>query len=194
MNRATRPQGERAQTARLYGWERIWGHRVLSEQQPFDKPPRSCCSLSVRKVAAANRMPRESMPYIDGVVVTIPVGELSGLDRREVGYDRLLLSRKHFDLPDDSRVLDVHVYASKISHRGIADEHYPILQSYMDCVMQGYTDKFGEEGLQHFVDSTVGWGGVIDDDRAKPRYPRAVNVSEEQRQHFDNLIIDKNEI
>lgn len=191
VNRATRPSGEIAQPARLYGWERVWGHRVLSAQQPADEPPRSCCSLSVRKLCDATLDRGKNATFIDGVVVTIPISEVPALDRREAGYDRLSLPGSDFDLPADCASGEIQVYVSKPTHQGKATEEFPILQSYIDCVLAGYCEMFEVSGMQHFVQSTAGWDGVIENERSHPKYPRAVNVPEEQLAAFDQIIFQQ---
>lgn len=188
VNRETRPANEHAVAARLYGWQRIWGHRVLSAQQPANEPARSCCSLSVQKLSNAHSEAIKSRSYIDGVVVTIPISELAALDAREAGYDRLALPCAHFDLPESCRTEEVHVYVSKETHQGNATEQFPILQSYVDCVLAGYCAVFEQHGMQQFVDSTVGWDGVIENERDNPKYPRAVSVQPEQLAMFDQVV------
>ena len=191
VNRATRPVDEVAHPARLYGWRRVWGHRVLSAQQPADEPPRSCCSLSVEKLTNADALSREEQPFIDGVVVTIPIGDLPLLDKREAGYDRHAIPRSDFDLPAEIQASEVQVYVSRPTHHGFAAEQFPILQSYIDCVLAGYCELFEHTGMQRFVDSTVGWDGVIENERHKPKYPRAVTLPAEQLALFDKVVAAK---
>lgn len=188
VNRATRPDGEVAYPARLYGWQRVWGHRVLAAQQPSDEPQRSCCSLSIRKLAQPDSESCEKAPFIDGVVVTIPTTDLAVLDKREAGYDRHSLPRADFDLPASCKSENIQVYVSKEDHRGCATEQFPIQQSYVDCVLAGYCAVFETVGMQQFVDSTEGWDGVIENDRHNPKYPRSVSLPQEQLALFDTLI------
>lgn len=196
VNRETRPAGEVALPARLYGWQRVWGHRVLSAQQPATEPPRSCCSLSIEKSVENNAQTqikteaevREILSFIDGVVVNIPISELEALDDREAGYDRHVLSSDDFDLPAGCDASEIHVYVSKQTHKGGATEQFPILQSYIDCVLAGYCRVFESEGMQQFVDSTAGWHGVIENERNNPKYPRAVSLPEDQLALFDDIV------
>jgi len=188
VNRATRPAGEVSYRARLYGWRRVWGHRVLSAQQPSDELERSCCSLSVQKLIDFDIANRKNMPFIDGVVVTIPITDLPTLDKRETGYDRHAIPSSHFDLPAECDVDEIHVYVSKPAHQGDATEHFPILQSYIDCVLAGYCEVFEHQGMQRFVDSTQGWAGVIENERDNPKYPRAVSLPASKLAQFDSII------
>jgi len=191
VNRDTRPAGEQSYPARLYGWQRIWGHRVWPLGNTGNQL--SCCSLTVKPASVPDTVDlsgpeRDSAPFVDGVVVIIPMSDLPALDERERGYDRVTLPRSHFDLSSDIQAEEIQVYVSKVSNRGLADAEHPILQSYIDCVLAGYCAVFEQDGLQQFVDGTVGWQGVIENDRENPRYPRAVVLSAEQLQQFDQLV------
>ena len=188
VNRATRPGGEVALPARLYGWQRVWGHRVLSAQQPADESPRSCCSLTVQKLTELGSEKGENVPFIDGVVVNIPISELATLDQREAGYDRHALACTDFDLPGSCKAADIQVYVSNKAHRGSATEQFPILQSYIDCVLAGYCAVFEPSGMQQFVDSTRGWNGAIENDRSNPKYPRSVSLPHDQLALFDAIV------
>ena len=105
VNRDTRPAGERAQSARLHGWRRVWGHRVTGSSDASTGARESCCSLSVESTHAPGQ-------YIDGVLVTIPVSDLPLLDQRETGYDRVKLPAADFSLPQGCDVEFIYVYVS----------------------------------------------------------------------------------
>lgn len=181
---------EVAYPARLYGWQRVWGHRVLSSQQPSDEPARSCCSLTVQKLIDIDVVNRQNAPFIDGVVVTIPTSELPLLDKREAGYERHAIPCGHFDLPAECDVDQIHVYVSAPANQGDATNQFPILQSYIDCVLAGYCEVFEPEGMQRFVDSTTGWTGVIENERDNPKYPRAVSIPAQQLVQFDSIVAE----
>jgi len=178
VNRATRPASEPFSPAFLLGWQRVWGHRVASSGAERYR----CCSLSVQPALTQNA------PGIAGVVVTLPRAELPALDEREKGYDRHVLPASQFDLPAECTATEVHVYVSDSNHAGMSNSEYPVLQSYVDCVLAGYCDVFEPGGMQQFVDSTYGWDGEMENDRHKPKYPRAVSVTENQQQQFDELV------
>jgi len=184
VNRNTRPVNEQAQPARLYGWQRVWGHRVQAVENGSQGARGSCCSLSIEK----HRIESDNPDFIDGVVVNIPLADLPTLDQREAGYDRLQLSADDFDLPESCTASHIHVYVSSATHAGRSNLQYPVLQSYVDCVLAGYCAVFEQNGMQHFVESTVGWDGVIENERDKPRYPRAVQLTESQLALFDSVV------
>ncbi len=68
------------------------------------------------------------------------------------------------------------------------DAEHPILLSYVDCVLKGYLDQYGERGVSHFIDHTEGWHIPIRDDRENPRYSRAVRLEDRERDLFDQLL------
>lgn len=208
VNRETRPASEQAFPARLYGWRRVWGHRVHTSDETVSDSARFCCSLSVEKsveksieksvdkgaaqsdanIGPTRETQIENSDFIDGVVVRIPLSDLPILDAREAGYDRLKVPASDFELPGNCTDEHIHVYVSDTSHSGHSNEHYPILQSYIDCVLAGYCAVFEHAGMQHFVDSTVGWDGVILNERGNPLYPRAVQLPESQLALFDSVV------
>lgn len=196
VNRNTRPASEQAYPARLYGWRRVWGHRVHTTDESSSESRKSCCSLSVEKSTVnpgtnSTQSPRSNEKcgdFIDGVVVNIPLDDLAALDRRECGYDRLQIPASDFDLPSSSTARHIYLYVSDLKHAGRSNRQYPILQSYIDCVLAGYCAVFNQTGMQQFVESTIGWDGVIENERSSPRYPRAVQLSESQLALFDSVV------
>jgi hypothetical protein len=64
-------------------------------------------------------------------------------------------------------------------------DHYPVLLSYLDVVVQGYVRAFGLAGVQHFFDTTDGWEAPILNDRTEPRYPRHQQLKPEERELVD---------
>ena len=174
VNRETRPVTESAVNATLNGWRRVWNHRVL------ESAARSgCTSLSVEPADGS----------IDGVLVRLPESDLPVLDAREFGYDRVLLEPDSFHLPAGHGEGLIYMYRSKEHNRYLADQEHPITQSYIDCVMAGYLRRFGDAGLQRFVQSTRGWEGDVRRDRKQPTYPRSVPVSNRLCAEFDALLM-----
>lgn len=171
VNRNTRPAGEIAVNATLSGWQRVWGHRVAGGHSRQS----ACTSLSVEPAQGS----------IEGVVVSIRHEDLPALDDREYGYERIALEQSDFSLSAPVRSNSIYIYRSFEKNRLLADGGHPIVQSYIDCVMAGYLERFGESGLQDFLSTTRGWEGPILSDRNNPVYPRSVSLTEEQHRYFD---------
>ncbi len=96
---------------------------------------------------------------IDGLTAQVPDADWSALDLRESGYARLPLDPRTsiYAVPDERHLpVGTHV----------------ILRSYLDVVIQGFLQRFGEPGVARFFDTTDGWDTPVLDDRAAPRYPR----------------------
>jgi hypothetical protein len=122
---------------------------------------------------------------IDGVVVSINREQLPALDEREAGYERLGLPSSCFLLPDGIHDTIIYVYRSLEQNRAPANPAHPVLQSYVDCVMAGYQDRFSDVGLYRFLHSTSGWTSSMRNDRCEPAYPRAVMLDEKRYANFD---------
>ena len=177
VNRDTRPVGEFSEPATLKGWHRVWENRTADSERS-----QQCTSLSIEELG--NR----SMGSIEGVVARMPVSELSVLDKREAGYDRLKLPANQFELTDSVEADFVYVYQSALPNRYLADEDHPILQSYIDCVLAGYLTLFGHSGMQAMIDSTRGWNHPVMNDRTAPHYPRAVEICTDLQLRIDQLL------
>ena len=72
---------------------------------------------------------------------------------------------------------DVHIYAIPDGSHEAPHRAAPVLLSYVDTVVQGFLQEFGEDGVARFFDTTGGWDAPIRDDRAAPIYRRAVTLS-----------------
>ncbi len=129
--------------AHLSGWQRVW-------QQSNIYP---VAFLSVHPATGA----------IDGIVADVPGGDWTALDERENAYTR----------HDVSAALggQTAIYQADPAKIAPASAGQPILLSYLDVVVQGFLQQFGEDGVCDFFASTDGWTH-IKDDRHDPQYPR----------------------
>ncbi|MGI3170339.1 gamma-glutamylcyclotransferase family protein [Pseudooceanicola sp. C21-150M6] len=138
--------------ARLDGWRRVWRHT------PF------------REMAFLTAEPYDGV-YINGLIAAVPNADWIALDAREEGYDRVPVNTGISHSAEDAG--DIAVYHIPVDKHGPADGARSILLSYLDVCVQGYLQVFGEDGGQHFFDTTAGWDVTpVLDDRAAPRYPR----------------------
>ena len=156
----------------LAGFRREWRIRGETPHGPI-------CALTAAHDAGS---------MIQGMLVIDKAENLSQVDAREARYDRVAISLQTVSLERDVEIDALYVYVAKPIHTGGADPRYPIWQSYVDAVMQGYFAEFGRAGLERFVTETDGWDQEILADRHAPKYPRAVDLSEEERALFDALL------
>lgn len=159
VNRATHDYADHT-PATLSGWRRRWRHTRM------------------RDVAFLTAYPVESAE-IDGLIAHVPGDDWAALDIREGGYTRRRL------MPEDlrhgiERPLDVQIYEVRQDEDAPPSTRHPVLLSYLDCVVQGFLEVFGEAGVERFFDSTDGWDAPILNDRAAPIYPRAQVLSKHE--------------
>ncbi|WP_341872006.1 gamma-glutamylcyclotransferase family protein [Roseivivax isoporae] len=142
-----------AHLARARGWRREW--RALPEGDH--------AFLTAVPDAGAE---------IEGVIAPVPGGDWRALDLREAFYDRLDATEVvHHDGP--AAAIAIYAVPETRAPRAPGRRTAPILLSYLDVVLQGYLDMFGEAGAARFFDTTEGWETPVLDDRAAPLYPRA---------------------
>jgi len=213
VNRDTRPNHPDAVPARLNGWHRCWGHRALinahtrSEQTPGNDAIHAAnhsgwTVLSVEHRGYKADLPGKSVGAVEGMIVTVDRTELPALDAREKGYKRLELARSDFEFMDtgdiesghssstlaDAVAETIYMYVSEEKNAAYACAEFPLLQSYVDCVMAGFESEFGSAGLQRFIDTTLGWSAPMLEDRSDPRYVRSVSLCAQQARRYDNLL------
>lgn len=140
--------------ARVSGWQRRWVSTPLREQ----------AFLSVQRCDGVS---------IQGLMAAVPGADWAALDEREVGYARIALEPKDVSQANDwdFPLAGLALYQVTDAMR-LKDENQPIMLSYLDTVIQGYWQVFGEQGARDFFSSTTSWDRPIQDDRAKPLYPR----------------------
>ena len=153
---------DNARPALLEGWRRRW------------------VSTSLRPVAYLSVEPWEG--EIAGLVAEVPGGDWTALDAREAAYDKHPVTVRLHACGSDAAA---RVYAVTPDHAAPPDTAHPVLLSYIDTVVQGFLEVFGEAGARAFFETTAGWGGPILDDRAAPRYPRATALTPAERAVVD---------
>lgn len=161
---------ENTRPARVAGWRRAWRHTSLRE-------------VAYLTVAEA---PEHA---IDGLIASVPNGDWAALDEREHAYDRLHLHDHHVDHdhPDD---ISVQMYKTKPGNDAPPTIRHPILMSYLDTVVAGYLNLFGETGVHAFFDTTDGWDSPVLNDRHAPIYPRYVAPNSAETVFIDEKLAD----
>ena len=168
VNRRTHDYDDAA-PARLPGWRREWRHTAS------------------RAVAYLTAVP-DPETEIDGLLARVAPHHWDDLDHRERAYDRVQARAVHHPLPHDP---EVQVYTIPHGKHAAPDAAHPVLLSYVDTVVQGFLNEFGEDGVARFFATTLGWDAPVADDRQAPIYTRAQALPPSERalvdRHLDAL-------
>jgi len=164
--------------ARLKGYRRHWQART-------DTLAEKVALLSIHEDPSCE---------IFGMVVIDNKANLPAVDEREEGYTRTAISRDQIDILGEIKAETVGIEMPQELYVYIADEMLDVpdtgalLQSYLDAVMQGFRNEFGDDGAKHFIDTTYGFKRSIIRDRSEPIYPRSVTLSKEEIELYDRLV------
>ncbi|MTI43546.1 hypothetical protein JM93_01866 [Roseibium hamelinense] len=164
---------------RLQGWVREWKISGLAANG------QGTCSLTVRPKQCAE---------IRGLLIKEPKDGLAALNRREARYEPHHLEAESFlaDVPHSHPGSGLFVYKALPEHNTWGNEQSPILQSYLDCVLQGFYRQWGEQGVVDFFETTDGWHVPVLADRARPRYPRAIKAEPALLELVDEMMRARN--
>ncbi|WP_182085750.1 gamma-glutamylcyclotransferase family protein [Aureimonas sp. ME7] len=147
--------------ASVTGWRRFWMPRTA----PLP------ALLSVRPVDGFRT---------DGVVVYDLADHLPAVDEREAGYHRRVVMPDHVRIENAlATEAPLFIYEAAPTQPDAAEVGAVIWQSYLDAVLQGFSTLYGEDGVRRFVLETEGFETVLLADRDAPRYPRAVDITED---------------
>ena len=146
--------------AQLQGWRRVWRHTTL----------RPVAYLTVHPAPGHE---------VDGLIAPVPGADWAALDERERAYDRVNATEQTDHALEHTP--DIAVYAIPKGKHGQPTAQTPVLLSYLDVVVQGYLNEFGEAGVTRFFETTDGWDAPILDDRSRPIYPRNLELSKKER-------------
>jgi len=142
---------------RVRGWKRAWNF-VLRRA--------GMCALGVSRARAA---------VSNGVLVHVSLEELPKFDAREGGYKRRRLDPKVCTPLGGDRIPADDLWIYVPTKRGMPTNEAPIVQSYVDVVLQGcltISSAFADE----FVQTTDLWDTARLDDRKAPRYARPLKA------------------
>ncbi len=104
--------------------------------------------------------------------VLVEVDDITAVDKREIGYTREKVDE------------NIWIYVPELT--GSATKEYPIMQSYIDVILEGCF-KISKEFAKEFIDTTGGWNEHIIYDREDPKYPRAQKELK-YKLEIDNLL------
>jgi len=147
-----------------FGFRRCWN----------DRSPSGFTALGLCKAK-----PGEAGGTINGVVYPVEGEDMSKFDQREEGYTRAEVPINLIEpvgwqrLPERGRIW-VYVPVKPGSDPGIGlpgpDAAYPLLQSYIDTVVEGGLE-YGEEFAREILETTDGWNRYWLNDRELARRP-----------------------
>lgn len=164
---------------RLKGYKRHWS---VWEASPERK------ALGLQGAVALSVSPCEEA-YCDGLLVFDRKEHLPQVDLREAHYSRVRIKSEDMQSAQPlTDLVDYYIYVGQPALTNASDPKFPILQSYIDAVMQGFLDKFGEAGVKRFVEETEGWHIPVLGDRQRPIYPRSVTLSPEEEIMIDRYV------
>lgn len=175
VNAATVSADTVLHSASIRGWRRAWRHSGTAK---WGKR----CTLTVIPDPASQIM---------GVILVQNADTLGSLNQREGDYDRVVLPVKNVNwieaAPEQN--LEISIYVGRERHRRSGDHEHPVFLSYLDTVLQGYRRRYGDDGIQHFLETTLDWHVPIIDDRSAPRYPRHTGLSPQERSAIDRHLM-----
>ena len=151
----------------LKGWHRFW----------TSVPNRETAVLSIRPNAGQ---------VIKGLIARVPGSDWIDLDLRETGYGRKNVTKLVSCELQKPKCCAAYIFKS-YETAGIVQKT-PILMSYLDVVVQGFLQIYGESGAKHFFKTTDGWDRGIKNDRLDPVYPRACKLNANETQLIDELL------
>ncbi|SFR37942.1 gamma-glutamylcyclotransferase family protein [Litoreibacter janthinus] len=157
--------------ATLHGWRRVWKH------------------TSLRELAFLSVMPVQGH-QIDGLIAEVPNSDWSALDVREAGYFRIPV--EDAEVTHQAGRVDLQMYQTDPEHEVGASAQHPILLSYVDVVVQGFFNTFGEDGVTRFFETTDGWEAPILNDRSNPLYPRSQTLTLAETSLVDSHLDERN--
>jgi tetratricopeptide (TPR) repeat protein len=157
--------GAVATLSRGFGYERQWNFRSST----------GFTALGVIESTTPND--------INGVVFRVPRSMMPSFDRREAGYTKVRVpleslqfqpelkgayQQTNFELTNGD---NVWLYVPSETHCAHADENHPLLQSYVDTVLQGCLEWGGDYFAEQFLVLTGGWATYFLNDTPNSRRP-----------------------
>ncbi|WP_070962502.1 gamma-glutamylcyclotransferase family protein [Vibrio sonorensis] len=125
---------------------------------------------------------------VNGVLLKVDQAGLLEFDRRERGYQRVLIKPEQLTTSQTIAEEDeVWVYIKQDPEPPCSLS--PIMQSYVDTVLAGCLE-ISEAFAREFVEHTLGWHFPWEDDRDSPKYGNLAGVTEAHHNQIDSLIAE----
>ena len=157
--------------ASLNGWRRHWQARTDTLEEDI-------ALLSIH---------RDPGCTILGMLVVDRMENLALVDEREAGYTRHRLELDALEFTGNFQPPE-HLFVYVADEAQDVSDNGALLQSYLDAVMQGFHNVYGEDGVHHFVETTAKFDRTLIADRQAPRYPRSVILESGQPELFDRAL------
>ncbi len=110
----------------------------------------------------------------NGVIFEIDKKELPKFDERETNnYERTNISIEQIEFLENKSIKEGEIWVYVTKNKGEPNEKFSIQQSYIDVVLTGCLEVNKEFALE-FMRTTYDWK-FIENDRANPKYARALN-------------------
>lgn len=152
----------------IQGYKRSWTQPI-----PSDKV------LALEVIAMANFS-------CNGVLIPINDSELVNFDLREKGYLRVKVDINSIETNLQLSENDtVWIYVN--NKQADIKASYRIIQSYVDVILSGCLE-YGESFAIDFINTTHQWDQPWINDRLSPIYPRAIKLSQKQKNLIDRIL------
>lgn len=174
VNRHTLPADSVSVRVRVSGWRRAW--RLSADTERGRR-----CTLTVIPDADC---------AILGTVVAQPATRADALRQREAFYAKADVPAAAIEWIDDRPPgwPDPFIHVGEPAFARAGDHDYPILLSYVETVLAGFLNTFGDDGPGHFIETTADWHVPVLNDRSNPIYPRAIALTAQERGLVDRLL------
>jgi hypothetical protein len=113
----------------------------------------------------------------NGVIVEVPESELVHFDKRERGYQRVLVDANNVEFYDQGGSINLQSSGNTNIWLYQSDkvvnpcDNHPVVFSYLDVILSGCLE-YSEAFCNDFIEHTQGWQHAMLNDRDMPRYPR----------------------
>lgn len=172
-----------ATISKEFGYKRQWNFRSST----------GFTALGVEQVVVATNENGDGNGKceINGVIFQVPTMDIPDFDRREVGYTKIRIPLEYITIQNATATTtsyqqqsyrqqadftftsndNIWLYVPLPGHIHYADENHPLLQSYVDTVLQGCLEWGGPTMAEQFILTTGGWSEYFLNDTPSSRRP-----------------------
>jgi hypothetical protein len=138
-----------------------------------------CSSTGFTALGVSKAKSSHEATEINWVTFHVTHEMMPGFDLREVGYEKVRIRINYVCAHDKARKWfkqlgpndHLWLYVPLASYCKPAHEHNPLLQSYVDTVLQGCLEWGGEKMTDEFIETTGGWSMYFLNDTPSSRHP-----------------------